>query len=94
MSRPDTSSEAGWQVYLLRCADHSLYCGITNRIHTRLRQHNGDLKGGARYTQSRRPCRLVYLESVDSRQKALRRELEIKGLSKPLKEALIQQTQV
>ncbi|WP_178861854.1 GIY-YIG nuclease family protein [Thiomicrorhabdus cannonii] len=79
----------GWCVYLLRCADQTLYCGITNQLQKRLRQHNGELKGGARYTQARRPCELVYQEAADNRQAALQREYAIKQLSKAQKEALL-----
>ncbi|WP_319380460.1 GIY-YIG nuclease family protein [Thiomicrorhabdus sp.] len=93
MNSPDPSFEGGWQVYLLRCADQSLYCGISNQLEKRLRQHNGEIKGGARYTQSRRPCQLVYRETVESRRAALKRELEIKKLSKSLKETLIRSTE-
>lgn len=78
-----------WQVYLLRCADNTLYCGITNHLDKRLRQHNGEIKGGAKYTQSRRPCELVYQEPCENRQTASQREYAIKQLTKPQKQALI-----
>lgn len=77
-----------WFVYLLRCADHSLYCGITTNLTKRLRQHNGELVGGAKYTQVRRPCQLVYSEQTSSRSEASKREYEIKQLSKKAKEYL------
>ena len=83
------SNSANWHVYLLRCADNSLYCGITNDIAKRLRQHNGEIKGGARYTQTRRPCQLVYQEQAENRQAACQREYAIKQLSKSAKEALL-----
>ncbi|MDX1353308.1 MAG: GIY-YIG nuclease family protein, partial [Thiomicrorhabdus sp.] len=51
-----------WFTYLLRCADNSLYCGVTTNLDKRLRQHNGELKGGAKYTKTRQPCKLVYFE--------------------------------
>ena len=41
-----------WIIYLLECGDKSLYCGITNDIDRRLKQHNGDINGGAKYTRS------------------------------------------
>lgn len=88
--KSEPSDASGWCVYLLRCSDQSLYCGITNQLPKRLRQHNGELKGGARYTQSRRPCALAYHESVDCRQTALKREYAIKQLSKQDKERLVQ----
>jgi putative endonuclease len=85
-SRSETHQ--AWWVYLLRCADQSLYCGITNCLDKRLRQHNGELKGGARYTQARRPCVLVFQEAHDSRSLACRREYEIKQLSRAEKQGL------
>ena len=82
-------SELKWCVYLLRCADNTLYCGITNDLSKRLRQHNGELVGGAKYTKVRRPCGLVYTEQADSRSAASQREYAIKKLSKADKEILI-----
>lgn len=79
-----------WHVYLLRCADNTLYCGITNDLPRRLRQHNGELVGGAKYTKVRRPCELVYSEQADSRSSASQREYAIKQLSKIEKERLTQ----
>ncbi|MBO1923195.1 GIY-YIG nuclease family protein [Thiomicrorhabdus sp. 6S3-12] len=83
-------SESCWSVYLLRCADNSLYCGITNNLSKRLKQHNGELVGGAKYTKSRQPCRLVYSEQALSRSHASQREYQIKRLSKAEKERLMQ----
>lgn len=79
-----------WFVYLLRCADNTLYCGITTNLQKRLRQHNGELVGGAKYTKVRQPCELVYSEKSDSRSEASKREAAIKKLSKAAKETLIQ----
>ncbi|QKI89972.1 GIY-YIG nuclease family protein [Thiomicrorhabdus xiamenensis] len=84
------ASELCWSVYLLRCADNSLYCGITNNLSKRLKQHNGELVGGAKYTKSRQPCRLVYSEQASSRSHASQREYQIKRLSKAEKERLAQ----
>ena len=78
-----------WYVYLLRCADNTLYCGITTDLQKRLRQHNGELIGGAKYTKVRQPCELVYSEQVENRSEASKREYEIKKLSKASKEKLI-----
>jgi putative endonuclease len=76
-----------WVVYLLRCSDNSLYCGITNDIHKRVATHN---KGkGAGYTKARRPVHLVYTESAHSRSEALIREYAIKQLSKIKKEEMV-----
>jgi putative endonuclease len=71
-----------WIVYLLECANEHLYCGITNDISKRIKQHNGELKGGAKYTKANKPCRLVFQESAISRSAALRRESEIKKLKR------------
>ena len=78
-----------WFVYVLRCADGSLYTGITTDLDRRCRQHNAGT--ASRYTRGRRPTRLVYHEALASRSLALRRELAIKALSKRQKEALIRQ---
>lgn len=78
-----------WYVYMVRCRDQSLYTGITVDAERRLRQHNGELVNGSRYTRQRRPVELVYLESQPSRSTAGRREHALKRLSKSSKEALI-----
>ncbi|GAB6071447.1 GIY-YIG nuclease family protein [Thiomicrorhabdus hydrogeniphila] len=78
-----------WSVYLLRCADNSLYCGVTTNLTKRLRQHNGELVGGAKYTKVRQPCKLVYFEHAKDRSEACKREYEIKQLPKKTKEQLI-----
>lgn len=78
-----------WTVYMLRCADGTLYTGVTTDLHRRLRQHNGLESGGAKYTRSRRPCRIAYTRlylGSDARSLALRREAEIKAMSKTEKE--------
>lgn len=67
-----------WQVYLLRCADGSLYCGVTTDMERRLAQHNGLCPGGARYTRSRRPVRLEACRACADRTEALRLEARIK----------------
>lgn len=78
-----------WCVYLLRCADGSLYCGITNELKARIATHN---KGrGAKYTRSRLPVRLAYVEAVKTRSMALRREYQIKKLTRKSKEGLCRQ---
>ncbi len=81
----------GWYVYILRCRDGSLYTGITRDPERRLKEHNGLIAGGARYTRSRRPVSLVYRQAMNSRSSALKREIEIKKLDKAQKEALIRQ---
>ena len=78
-----------WLIYILECRDGSLYCGITNNIEKRLKQHKGEIIGGAKYTRSHWPCKLVYKEKSASRSKALQREVIIKKMSKNEKQALI-----
>ena len=74
-----------WTVYLLECGDKTLYCGITNNLENRLKQHTGELPGGAKYTRARKPLKVVYQEGVDSRSEALKRELSIKKMSRKAK---------
>ena len=78
-----------WIIYLLECGDKSLYCGITNNLDKRLKQHNGEINGGAKYTRSRKPLTIVYQENAISRGEALKREITIKKMSKKSKENLI-----
>lgn len=75
-------------VYMVRCSDNSLYTGYTvNSVKTRVKKHNEGL--GGKYTRARRPVRIVYTEECLSRQKAMKREFEIKKLSKKEKEAMV-----
>jgi len=76
-----------YTVYILRCADDTLYTGITNNVPRRLCAHNSGK--GAKYTRARRPVSLVYEEACESRSQALRRELAIKGMTREAKLALI-----
>lgn len=73
---------------MLRCADGSLYTGITTDVERRLAEHNGDGAAGARYTRSRRPVQLVYAEAACDRAAASRREAAIKRLDRARKLAL------
>jgi putative endonuclease len=77
----------GWCVYLLHCADGSLYCGITNDLPARLATHNAGK--GARYTRSRLPVVLRWHEACADRAEASRREWAIKQLPREAKWALI-----
>lgn len=81
-------SAAAWCVYVLRCADGSLYTGITTDIVRRIAEHNGDGALGARYTRTRRPVQLVHAEGAGSRAEATRREAAIKRLDRARKLAL------
>ena len=78
-----------WQVYIVRCADDSLYTGIARDLERRIAEHNADNGLGASYTRSRRPVRLVYQESAADRSAASKREYQIKQLSRAEKLALI-----
>lgn len=75
---------------MLRCADNSLYTGITKEIARRLIEHNTDDKKGARYTRSRRPVQLVYEEQCEDRADASRREYALKRLTRQQKLLLLQ----
>lgn len=74
-------------VYILECADKTLYCGYTNNVANRIFHHNST-KLGAKYTSGRRPVTLVYEESFDTINEALKREVEIKKLPRIKKLAL------
>lgn len=89
MPLDDPAAKPDWCVYLVRCADGSLYAGVTTDPERRLRQHNGELVGGARYTRARRPVRLVYQERCADRSAACRREAEIKSYSRRQKQSLL-----
>jgi len=73
--------------YLLQCADSSLYCGYTVDPEKRLKEHNSGT--GSRYTRSRRPVELVYLEEHETKHGAMSREAQIKRLSRTEKLNLI-----
>ena len=73
---------------MLRCADGSLYTGITTDLVRRTAEHNGDGPAGARYTRSRRPVLLVYREAANNRSDASQREAAIKRLDRARKLAL------
>ena len=66
-----------YYVYILKCADDTLYTGITTELARRVDEHNGSDKG-AKYTRVRRPVTLVYSELYDDRSAASKREYEIK----------------
>lgn len=81
------AARRGWQVYLLRCRDGTLYAGATNDLAARLARHASGK--GARYTRSRLPVELVYAVRVRDRSAALRREAAVKRLDRPAKLALV-----
>ncbi len=73
--------------YILRCKDGSLYTGWTNNLEKRMQDHNAGK--GAKYTKSRRPVELVYYETFDTKEEAMRREYAVKQLSRTKKIQLI-----
>ncbi len=75
-----------WMCYVLQCGDGTLYCGVTNDLGKRLVAHNAG--EGAKYTRGRTPVKLVYGEGCADKSAALKREREIKGLSRAKKLAL------
>ncbi len=82
--------EKYWSVYMLRCADGSLYTGVTTDTARRVAEHNGARTGrGARYTRVRRPVALVWQEAGHDRSSALKRECALKKMRKKDKERLI-----
>lgn len=79
--------EKEWVLYMLRCRDGSLYTGITNNLEKRLEAHRSGK--GAKYTRGRCPLELVYTEKCEDKSAALKREVEIKKLSRDEKIQLI-----
>lgn len=74
-------------VYIVECADKTLYTGWTTDVERRLKTHNAGR--GARYTRDRGPVRLVYVEKLPNRRAAMKRELEIKRMRRAKKLELI-----
>ena len=77
-----------WKLYILRCGDGTLYTGITTDVEKRLEAHRSGK--GAKYTRGRGPLELVYREECGDHSTALKRELEIKKLSREEKEKMIE----
>lgn len=88
MTAPRTRSPPGgvWFVYLARCNDGTLYCGVARDVAERIAKH--DAGKGARYTRGRGPLKLEAVRRCGTRGEALRLELAVKRLSRPEKEAL------
>ena len=78
-----------YSLYIVRCADGTLYTGIATDVARRIAEHNGTKPKGARYTLSRRPVTLVYEAAFASRSEASKEEARIKRLSRTDKETLI-----
>lgn len=80
--------ERTWKLYILRCRDGSLYTGITTDVEKRFAAHNTGK--GAKYTRGRGPLELVYREDCGDHSAALKRELEIKAMTREEKIKLIE----
>lgn len=74
--------------YIVKCNDNTLYTGWTNHLEKRIKDHNN--KKGAKYTRNRVPVTLVYYEEFKTKEEALKREIEIKKLSRKEKLNLIE----
>lgn len=77
-----------YYIYILKCADTTLYTGSTNDLDKRVVAHNTS-KTGAKYTKARRPVKLVYSEKFRTKSKAMKREWEIKQMEREEKLKLI-----
>ena len=77
-----------WYLYILRCGDGTFYTGITTNVDKRLAVHRAGK--GAKYTRGRAPLELVYCETCEGHSHALKREWEVKALSRDQKQLLIQ----
>lgn len=73
--------------YVVKCADETFYTGWTNDLEKRMKAHN--VGKGAKYTKTRRPIELVYFEEFDTKQEAMRREWQIKQMTRSEKEKLV-----
>ena len=87
LHKPLNMKEKVWILYILKCHDDSLYTGITDNIDRRLLLHN--LGKASRYTRSRRPVKIIYTETCIGKSIALRKEHEIKRLTRKEKEIYI-----
>ncbi len=82
-SNKAVSEPLDWVVYILECADRTLYTGITNDLDHRINEHENGT--GAKYTRGRAPFTLLYAETHASRSQALKREAEIKSFDRATK---------
>ena len=76
-----------WFLYIVRCCDGSFYTGISNNVLERIKRHNSGK--ASKYTRARKPVTLVYSEEYEDKIQALKREAEIKCLSREEKKILI-----
>ncbi len=77
--------------YIVRCKDNTLYCGWTNDLEKRMASHNAGT--GAKYTRNRHPVQLVYYETFETKEEAMRREYAIKRLTRAEKMKLISEAE-
>lgn len=76
-----------WYVYIVECNDGTYYTGVTNNLENRIKTHN---KGkGAKYTKARLPVELIWFDVCEDKSNALKREIEIKKLTRKKKEELV-----
>ena len=87
-TKREMNMESIWYLYILRCKDGTFYTGITTDVEKRLEAHRTGR--GAKYTRGRAPLELVYRETCGSHSDALKREWQIKGLSREDKQKLIE----
>ena len=80
--------DLNYYIYILECSDKTLYTGWTNNIEKRIQEHNNG-KAGAKYTRSRRPVKMVFVEEHATLPDALKREAQIKKLSRDQKMRII-----
>jgi len=83
-----------YKVYILKCSDNTLYTWITTDLNKRIRQHNWEILGWAKYTLARKPVELLYFESAKDRSEASKREYFIKKLKRVEKMKLINKKQI
>ena len=77
-----------YYTYILECSDGTYYCGYTNNVSDREKTHNEGK--GAKYTKSRLPVKVIYSEEFSTKSEAMKREAEIKKMTRVMKEALIE----
>lgn len=87
-------SKQNYYTYIIECADGTFYTGYTNDLEMRIKKHNGEIKGGAKYTKGRSPVSLKYYEQFATKQEAMKREYALKQLPKKEKETLVKKTTV
>jgi len=80
-----------WSLYLIRCIDNSLYCGITNDVSRRFKEHQNMGAKTAKYLRGKGPLQLVFKQELGNRSKALKIEALLKKLKKSEKEKIVKQ---